>query len=145
MNRSASVSLKWADGEHTFRLAIGQLRELQEKCNAGPLTILNRIMGGSWFVDDVRETLRIALIGGGMSAEQALKLVERYVDPGPLLENGNVRTAQAVLMASLMGAEEEPVGKKKRKAAQETNSQTERSPSPPSTEPEPSLATPRET
>lgn len=145
VNRSAKVELTWADGDHTFRLAIGELRELQEKCNAGPLVILNRIMAGSWLVDDVRETLRIGLIGGGKSADQARKLVERYVDPGPIMENGNVRTAQAVLMAAIVGAgEEEPVGKTTAAGDQTTHSQTGSSPSPPSTEPEPSSATPRE-
>lgn len=104
MVTSAKIKLPWADGEREFRLAIGQLRELQDKCNAGPAEILARLSNGTWRVDDIRETLRLGLIGGGASPTDALVLVARYVDIRPLMEN--VMPAQAVLLAAVVGEEE---------------------------------------
>lgn len=38
------IDLVWGDGEHKFDLPIAQLRELQEKCDAGPADILARLV-----------------------------------------------------------------------------------------------------
>ena len=54
MSRDASISFDWAGDERRFRLAIGQLRELQEKCSDGPMEIMSRLQGGTWRIDDVR-------------------------------------------------------------------------------------------
>jgi hypothetical protein len=134
MSRDGSISLIWGDGEHRFRLAIGQLRELQEKCDAGPAEIAGRLADGRWRVNDVWETVRLGLIGGGMPASDAHRLTTRYVDERPWLES--VPAAQAVLMAALVGAPEEPVGKDEAAEA-ETGATTDASPSPPSTAPAP--------
>jgi hypothetical protein len=134
MSRDGSISLTWGDGEHRFRLAIGQLRELQEKCDAGPAEIAGRLTDGRWRVNDVREAVRLGLIGGGMVPAEAYRLTARYVDERPLLES--VPVAQAVLMAALVGAPEEPVGKAEAAEA-ETGATMSASPSPPSTEPAP--------
>jgi hypothetical protein len=131
MSRDATITLTWGDGEHRFRLAIGQLRELQEKADAGPAEIVDRLSSGRWRIDDVRETIRLGLIGGGMAPGDAYRLTVRYVDERPWLEN--VRPAQAVLMAALVGAPDEPVGKAEAAEA-ETEATTDASPSPQSTE-----------
>lgn len=110
MSRSAKCDLPWADGMKTFRLPIAQLEELQEKCDAGPNTIYQRLSMGTWLFQDVRETIRLGLIGGGAKSHEALTLVMRYVDPPvPLLDN--VHIAKAILAAALVGSEDEPVGK----------------------------------
>lgn len=101
MSADASITMAWGDGEHRFRLAIGQLRELQDKCGAGPAEILRRVADGTWRVDDLREVLRLGLIGGGKAPLEALALVQRYVDERPLLES--VMPARAVLLAALVG------------------------------------------
>jgi hypothetical protein len=134
MSRDGSISLTWGDGEHRFRLAIGQLRELQEKCDAGPAEIAGRLADGRWRVNDVRETVRLGLVGGGMAPGDAHKLTTRYVDERPWLES--VPAAQAVLMAALVGVPEEPVGKDQAAEA-ETEAPTDASPSPLSTAPAP--------
>lgn len=135
MSRDASITIAWADGEHRFRLAIGQLRELQEKCDAGPAEIAARLSNGRWRLNDVRETIRLGLIGGGMAPGDAHKLTVRYVDERPWLES--VQPAQAVLMAALVGVPEEPVGNEaqggKDAAARAENGATDASPSPLST------------
>lgn len=136
MSGSAKVSFAWGDGEHTFRLAIGQLRELQEKCNAGPAEILARLSGATWRVDDLRETIRLGLIGGGKSPTDAHLLVVRYVDAVPLFDS--VAPAQAILMAALVGAPGDQPGKPK--AGKTTRKATGASSSRPSTAPEPPSA-----
>ena len=132
MSADASVTLAWGDGEHKFRLAIGQLRELQEKCSAGPIEVLDRLANRRWRVDDVRETVRLGLIGGGLDPIKALSLVRHYIDERPLMES--IAPAQAILMAALIGAEGDEVGKEE---AGETT--TDGSASRPSTEQEPPL------
>ena len=132
MSADASLTMAWGDGEHRFRLAIGQLRELQEKCNAGPAEIFQRLLDRTWRVDDLREVLRLGLIGGGMKPAEALVLVKRYVDERPLLEN--VGPALQVLTAALVGPEDIASGKVGAPATEETDG----SPSAPSTAAEPS-------
>lgn len=99
--KHGAVDLVWADGAHTFRLAIGQLRELQDKTGCGPMELFKRLGAGTWRVDDVYETIRIGLIGGGKKPPEALALGQRYVLERPLVES--VQVAQAVLMVTLYG------------------------------------------
>jgi Protein of unknown function (DUF3356). len=102
------VELTWAGGEHEFKLTIDLLRALQEKCDAGPAFILQRLATQRWHVDDVFSTIRLGLEGGGMSKEDARKLVNKVLDERPIAEL--VMTAQAILMAALYGVEDDPVG-----------------------------------
>jgi len=102
------MELTWAGGEHTFLLTIDLLRALQDKCDAGPAFILQRLTQNRWFVDDVIQPIRLGLEGGGMSKEDARKLVKKFVEDRPLTES--VLTAQAVLAGALFGAEEDPTG-----------------------------------
>lgn len=131
--RVGSVRFDFGDGEHTFRLAIGQLRELQDKTGVGPATLLDRITTRSWRVDDIRETIRLGLIGGGMDPLDALGLVRRYVDERPIAEN--VDPAFRVLMAALVGPEDDKPGNG---AAENQTPETPSSGSPSSTGQEPS-------
>jgi hypothetical protein len=124
MSADASVTLTWADGEYKFRLPIGQLRELQDKTDAGPIEVLDRLMSRRWRVDDIRETLRLGLIGGGLKPVEALVLIKRYVDERPLMENAPA--AQTVLLAALVGVKDDEVGK----GSPEETEQTDGSASP---------------
>lgn len=108
MSRSAQIELDWADGSYPFRLAWGQLAELQEKCDAGPYIVLQRLHNGTWRLSDIADTIRLGLIGGGMAPVDALKKVRTYVEERPPMEN--VIFAQAILSAALMGAPDERVG-----------------------------------
>lgn len=135
MSSNGSITFDWADGEHTFRLPIGQLRELQDKCDAGPMQILDRLMSRTWRVDDARETLRLGLIGGGMKPIEALVLTKRYVDEFGHSLIDNAMAAQNVLMAALAGVKDDPVGKDQAEESQATGDST----SPPSMVQEPPL------
>jgi hypothetical protein len=109
-NRNGVADLDFGDGAQRFRLAMGELEELQEKTGAGPFKVAQRLMTGDWLVADVRETIRLGLIGGGLHPLQALGLVRRYVDERPHWL-ANAAIAQIVLSAALAGAPEEEPGK----------------------------------
>lgn len=129
VKKHGAVELIWADGTYTFRLGLGNLRELQEKTGCGPLELYRRVTKGTWRVDDISETIRIGLIGGGSTPVDALKVVKRYVEERPLLES--VPVAQAVIMVALYGPADDQPGEPDRRGSE--SGQTEGSPSPPST------------
>ena len=108
MSRDGSITLDWADGSHQFRLAWGELIQLQEVCDAGPLVIYARLGSGQWRLNDIREPIRLGLIGGGATPDSALKLVRNYVEARPPLEN--VALARAIVGAATIGASDEDPG-----------------------------------
>ncbi|MGM4911434.1 gene transfer agent family protein [Rhizobium sp. 768_B6_N1_8] len=108
MSRDAKITLTWADDDYVFRLGWGELAELQEKTDAGPYVVLNRLHVGQWRIEDISSVLRLGLIGGGMEPVKALKLVRTYVEARPPMENHPY--AVAVLSAGLIGAPEEALG-----------------------------------
>lgn len=130
----ALVELVWGDGLNRFALHIGELRELQKKCDAGPQRILQRLASVDWLIDDIRETIRLGLIGGGKTPSEAHALAVRYFDERPPLESRSV--AQVILMQAIVGVPDDVVGKKKAETAQ--TDPTDGSPSPQSTDGEPS-------
>lgn len=136
-NRNGVVSFEFGDGEHHFRLAFGELEELQEKTGVGPFVLLQRLINGEWRVGDVRETLRVGLIGAGMEPLAALALVRRYVDERSDWIDNAVR-ARRTVWAALVGAPEELPGKESAQEAttEASISPTAASPSAPGTEPQ---------
>ncbi|MAM13022.1 MAG: hypothetical protein CML23_21740 [Rhizobiaceae bacterium] len=108
MMRDARIEQPFGDGIYPFRLGYGQITELQEKCDCGPMRLLSRLQSGDWKIEDVFETVRIGLIGGGMEPKEALKLAGRYVKERPPLESHPL--ALAIVFAGLAGAPDETVG-----------------------------------
>lgn len=102
------TTLTWQGGEHDFALPIGQLRALQDRCDAGPAHVLGRLASGQWRVDDVTETIRLALMGGGMDRKEASRLVTLHVEEKPLAQS--VTLASAVLMSALYEPEDDSLG-----------------------------------
>jgi len=102
------VSISWAGGEHDFLLTIGLLRALQDRCDAGPEWVLNRLRTGQWRVDDVIQPIRLGLEGGGMSKDEARRLTTQHVEERPL--SLSVLTAALVLSASLYDRGDDQVG-----------------------------------
>lgn len=148
---SGNVTFPFGGKEQSFRLGLGELRELQDLCDAGPGTILARLMsnqpqakdmqrpiadnypnghqdpdfiadfntyamlrsiGGDWRIDDIRETIRLGLIGAGMTSTDAFIVVSRYVDQidkYPPVDN--IGVAARILIHALTGPKDDPVGK----------------------------------
>lgn len=110
MSRESRITLQWADGDYDFRLSLAQLEELDEKLAVGPLALYRRLVDGTWRVLDVREVIRIGLIGGGQKPQDATRLVRRYVDAeADWIEHA--RIAAAIVGAIFVGWEHEPLGK----------------------------------
>lgn len=81
-----SDPIRWAGGEHDFRLTLGDLRALQDKTGRGPEEILSRLAARTWHVDEAIETVRLGLIGGGMAKDEARRLVNLIAEGEPLVE-----------------------------------------------------------
>jgi hypothetical protein len=116
-----AVTLPWGGEDRTFKLALGQWRAIEAKCNAGPEEIAARLaptvtakasdlpilaaanlgLVGRWRIDDVREVVLQGLIGGGMSPTLATVEVQKYIDLGHARDH--VITAYAIVSASLEG------------------------------------------
>jgi hypothetical protein len=67
-----------------------------------------RLETGAWYFNDVRETIRLGLIGGGMTPQKAMAAVNRHVVP-PFATN--VLVAYCVVQAAIFGVpKDDPVG-----------------------------------
>jgi hypothetical protein len=78
--------INWAGGEHVFALRLGELRALQNSTGRGPEEIVTRLAARTWLVDEAIETVRLGLIGGGMEAVAAKRLIEQVSTTSPLVE-----------------------------------------------------------
>ena len=125
MSRDAKIVLAFGGEDRTFRLGIGEWRDVQEKCDAGPGEILARLappfqavraglslndlvgsgMLGRWRIDDLRAIVLYGLIGGGEKPSDALALVKRWVDTRPPIEV--IPTAYEIAYAGVIGADDE--------------------------------------
>ena len=117
--------IPWQGGEHDFCISpLGHVLSLEEACGCGVAQVYKRLVESVWFAKDVRETIRLALIGGGQTPEKALALVKANVDENPNGMAPGVVLAIAVLEAYFVGVKDDPVGKKKRKRAEQVSSTT---------------------
>lgn len=118
--RKTEISLFFGDGEYPFKLPIKLLGELETLCNAGFSTIHRRLaVGTGWYVKDCIETIRLGLIGGGMTAYRAKELVDLYGEQLPKEQLWQVAMAVAgVCMVGFdPGDDAKPKTKKKAKPA----------------------------
>lgn len=88
-----------------FGLRLGEVGELERLCNAGVAGILYRLSTSQFYHADVRETLRLGLIGGGLSPPDALALIKIYFDGRPLVES--LQIAIDILLAHVHGIDGE--------------------------------------
>jgi len=126
------IELPFGDGDYLFALKLPQLEELQERRGTGIFRIYGRVLAGravlptgeaigfaeqgEAFAEDIYETIRLALIGGGrglvdgkevaVSPLTARKLVERYAHPAPLSEVWTI--AAAILAVKIKGYDPGP-------------------------------------
>lgn len=110
MSRSGVTVLPFMGDERRFRMAIGDLEALQEKLSASPFAVYERLHRGVPMLADVTETIRIALVGGGMGVSEAAALMRRWREEGPPLAE-TLPLAQALLGIGIYGPPEEPPGK----------------------------------
>ncbi len=111
MDARGTTSLDWGDGTHLFRLSIPGLVELEKSCDAPIATIFKRVHAGDYSVTDVRETLRLGLIGGGMNPTEALTTIRAQFDDN-ISEIGlayHHPYALAVIGGAMLGFVENPL------------------------------------
>ncbi len=123
-----SITLEWGDGDQVFDLPIAQVEELEAKTGLGILRIARRIWESEAKTTEVREVLRLGLIGGGKDPIQALALMRFYFDPAPA---SHYAVAYKVLKA---WADANPPSKKKPETQSQTTAGTAGSTSTPSME-----------
>lgn len=90
----------WPGGEHSFRLGIGELRAIEQKCDAGCSVVFGRLLGMQWKIDDVIQPIRLGLIGGGMAERDAQRVLELAMDTASLWSLGV--TAAEILRRFIM-------------------------------------------
>lgn len=149
MSRDASIRLEWGDEEYLFRIAIGQWRKIQERCDAGPGEIYRRLIGvatalqtgatlgeaasygmiGDWRIDDVREVILQALVGGGLTEIQAAVLVRDRIDKNADFK-AHLALAFNIVKAALGDVADETVGEKSGRAKRRAPSRAANSGSP---------------
>lgn len=146
-----------------FRLRFAEIVELQTLTGAGPFELYARLSAGFPKFEDVRETIRLGLIGGGIgwkgrdltadppvegvevkvTPALAARLVSTYVDTyGSEAHSWHTSRliAQSIIGAGLVGMPDEEPGQKKAPEGTEADpspSATDESASPPSSPPSP--------
>lgn len=120
MSRSARIVRFFGEGEFEFALTIGPAEQLEQVrgdalrkmgFDAGQgaiMAIQRRLAEGTFLIDDVRQTLRLGLVGAGMEREDAWRLVERNLQPGDLIKAAML--AGDVIDALLSGDPEDQPG-----------------------------------
>lgn len=112
MSRDGSITAEFGGRDEKFRLGLAELEELQDVTGRGPEWLANRFRDGDWRVKDLRQVLRIGLIGGGLDLKDAEARCRRYFDEIPrLIDHKSI--AFTLLMTALLGPEEDPPGKLK--------------------------------
>jgi hypothetical protein len=105
----AEIELDWADGRHRFALGVKEWEELEDLRDAGLPLIFQRLIGVDARFRDVRETIRLGLIGAGMAWPQANRLIARYVEGDQAAWLVNVKVAAAIIGAAIRGKPSEPL------------------------------------
>lgn len=134
MSTDGSIDWFFGDAMQKFRMGIGEFRELQEKINGrrhavgfpviGPKTLGALLRENDAWPDDVRDILRIGLVGAGMKPADAHRMLVLHFDQSPPAENYLI--AYMVLISAFVGVPEDVKKKKtpKKRKTKATNPST---------------------
>ena len=76
----------FGDGDHTFALTDTQITELERICDLGIGAIYTRAIRMEFKLTDLTEIIRLSLIGGGMTPQNAMQLTDTYARNRPMNE-----------------------------------------------------------
>lgn len=96
-----SVRLFVGDADHDLALTPPMIVELERLIGRGIGGIFRRLAANEFAFAEVVETIRLALVGGGMEPQRAAEIVETYVRPRPLAET--FPTALSIMEAAWFG------------------------------------------
>jgi hypothetical protein len=74
----------FGDAERDFRLTPKLIAKLERVTSAGIGSLCKKMFAGDFSHTDILQTIRLALIGGGASPEEAANLVAVYGEDAPL-------------------------------------------------------------
>lgn len=123
MSANGTRTIIWAGGEDQFCLSkVGLILDLEEKCKAGIGIIAARLESGAYGINDVRETIRLGLIGGGATPDRAMSAIKNHVDEQPLAHS--VLVAYEIIRNVIFGIPKDDTVGKQTPEAQEAGSTT---------------------
>lgn len=91
----------FGDGEHAFALTADLILELERKTSTGIGSLCIRVPEGHFRLAELVEIIRLSMIGGGTSPQDAAALADTYAAKRPLKESFPI--AVAVLQAVWSG------------------------------------------
>lgn len=101
------VTRDFAGADRDFRLGYGEIMDVEEACGGvGIGAIYKRLAAFDWRIGDVFHVLKRGLVGGGMRAAEADRLVRERIEAGRLGEL--VTLAFDVLIETVDGAPKGP-------------------------------------
>lgn len=101
---SATVVYRDLGGaRHKFQLPIGEMGELERRCNAGIGEIMVRLASHRFYRADIHEPIRLGLIGGGLSPAEAEAAMRYNVHARPLAEH--MQLAADIVSAAVSGVD----------------------------------------
>jgi hypothetical protein len=87
----AAFFADWAGAERRFNLSFGQMMDLEEACDkTGIGAIYLRLGSHQYFARDIYHTIRMGLVGGGMSETEAHRLMKDRFDATPLIKSAEM-------------------------------------------------------
>lgn len=101
-----TVTHFFGDGEKPFALPYELATELEKKTGFGIGALFGRLINRTFALADIVETIRLGLIGGGASPQDASRLVDAYAKSRPLTETFPI--ALAVLESVWFGTDAKP-------------------------------------
>jgi tail tube GTA-gp10-like protein len=119
----------WAGGEHDFCLDIGSLRALEQRAEAGVAVIMVRLMRGEFKIDDVIDTIRLALqCGSKLTDREAMQVIEKAFPSANLFDLSALAARVLALYISwhIEPGEDEPGESKAAPNGSESRSETAR-------------------
>ncbi len=119
------LTLEWADGTYAFRLPMKMRIELERivglhfaaimpgEFQGGLGAISRRLMSGTPSIVDIYQVLRLALIGGGATAADAVRVCDLYIGTGDKPDEPSLIVAMQVVSDALyvpesLGVKKEP-------------------------------------
>ncbi|MER9883097.1 gene transfer agent family protein [Mesorhizobium sp. M0118] len=112
-----SETIVWPGGEHEFRLGIGELRAIEQRCDAGCFVVMMRLLSSQAKIDDILSPIRLGLIGSGMAEKDAQRIVDGVLSETASPYTLTVTAAEVLRRFLMWNDEDSPLGEQKAGAA----------------------------
>jgi hypothetical protein len=112
VNRHAAIELEWLGETRTFRLALGQVEELESRRDCSVFELAERLARGfaGARYGDVEAVLGLGLVGGGMPVREALKIARETSERSMAEDLAAARVVILAALARVHGPEREADG-----------------------------------